>query len=127
MVRHGNTFYFHQTIADFRREEIVFPKLILSTKRKIERNPNVFKNWQADTPEILENCARYDFEYWKVPNFIKDPGDIDTIKQVLNQNYEFFRDIFTSIAIKSLAYPCCSSIEFGNIISECNLLDKVFT
>jgi len=39
----------------------VFPKLSFAEKDKIERNPNVFKAWQVDTAEIVENCAKNDF------------------------------------------------------------------
>ena len=42
---------------------------------KIERNPNVFKLWQKDTPDILEQCFKADFDGWKLPKFCKDPKE----------------------------------------------------
>jgi hypothetical protein len=56
----------HKTIADFRREEIVIPKLDGVDVGKVERNPNVFKNYVLDTPAIYEKCSKYDFEGWKI-------------------------------------------------------------
>jgi hypothetical protein len=50
VVGHGNKFYFHQTIADFRRQEIVLQKLTKTHKVLRERNPNVFQNWISETP-----------------------------------------------------------------------------
>lgn len=54
MVQQGNKYYFHSTIADFRREEILFTNLKTSVSSKIERNPNVFKNWKIDNAEVVE-------------------------------------------------------------------------
>lgn len=54
-------------------EEIVCQKLSLTEAIKIERNPNVFKNWQLDTDPIIDSCVQGDFEHWKVDKFVKDP------------------------------------------------------
>lgn len=59
---------------------MVFPSLQKYEKGKIERNPDVFRAWQVDTPELLSTCCKYDFDYWKVPNFVKDSDDYDEIK-----------------------------------------------
>ncbi len=81
-----------------------------------ERNPNVFQNWISETPELLDECSNKDFEYWKVPNFIKDSGDRDVLQQIIRKNYTFLSNIFTQIAAKSLSYPCASQLEFGALI-----------
>ncbi len=60
MVQHGNKFYFHSTIADFRREEILFKKLKTTVNSRVERHPNVFKHWKTDTAEMVEQCVKYD-------------------------------------------------------------------
>jgi hypothetical protein len=54
---------------------------------------------------MIDQCCKFDFEYWKVQNFIKDPLEIDTIKHFIRKNYQFLKEVFTNIAIKSLAYP----------------------
>jgi hypothetical protein len=71
-VTYDNQIYLHKTIADFRREEIVLPKLDGEDVGKVERNPNVFKNYVLDNPAIYENCSKYDFEGWKLARFVKD-------------------------------------------------------
>lgn len=67
-----NEIYLHQTIADFRREEIVVPKLDGKEIGRIERNPNVFLNFFIDTPTILENSFKCDLDCWKLGKFVKD-------------------------------------------------------
>lgn len=94
MIQHGNKFYFHQTIADFRRQEIAFQKLMKTSKILKERNPNVFASWTPETPELIEECANKDFEYWKVPNFVKDPGDRDVLQHIFRKNYTFLTNVF---------------------------------
>ncbi len=92
-----------------------------------ERNPNIFANWQHDTMEVIETCCKCDFEYWKVQNFIKDASEIDNIKQLVRKYYTFLNEVFINLSIKSLAYPNCSQIEFGNLIAACGILDAKFT
>lgn len=60
MVQHGSKFYFHQTIADFRREEIIFKRLKTTKNSRKERHPNVFKNWRIDNVEMVEQCVKHD-------------------------------------------------------------------
>jgi hypothetical protein len=50
--------HFYETIVKPRSEPLMFPKNAPDTsgdKRKA-RNPNVFKKWQKDSTETIENC-----------------------------------------------------------------------
>jgi hypothetical protein len=71
--------YFHTTLCDFRREEITFAKLSIDVRQKKERNPNVFSKWVEDDQKIIDACCTKDFEFWKVPNFAKDPVEYKSI------------------------------------------------
>lgn len=68
----------------------------------------MFKNWSSETEEMLDNCAKLDFEFWKVPNFVKDKNEIESIKHVIRKYYRFLKEVFNHIASKSLTYPCAS-------------------
>lgn len=57
-VQFGKEMFFYKTMVQSRREELIIPKLDAKKLNLKERNPNVFKNWAKDTPEILENCMR---------------------------------------------------------------------
>jgi hypothetical protein len=72
IVKYGHDYSFHQTIADFRREEIRIPQMSNNEKGRIERNPNVFKLWAHDTENVIEACFASDMEYWKLSKFVKD-------------------------------------------------------
>jgi hypothetical protein len=47
-VQYENKVYLHKTVADFRREDIVYVNNLAKELGKIERNPNVFRNFQSD-------------------------------------------------------------------------------
>ena len=55
----------HTTIADFRREELLPGKIDAKELGKIERNPNVFKNYVCDTAGLVDSCFKFDMEAWK--------------------------------------------------------------
>lgn len=74
-VTFENEIYLHKTVADFRREDIVLPKLDGKEVGRAERNPNVFKNFIVDTHTTYENCSKYDFEGWKLAKFVKELPD----------------------------------------------------
>lgn len=57
--------YFHRTIADFRREELIAGKIDAKELGKIDRNPNVFKNFVSDTGGLIDSCFKFDMEAWK--------------------------------------------------------------
>lgn len=80
------------------------------------KSPNVFKNWSIETEDILDACAKLDFEFWKVPNFVKDKGEIESIKHVIRKYYRFLKEVFSHIASRSLTYPCVSQLECGYLI-----------
>ena len=75
MVQFGAKFYFHSTIADFRKEEIAYPKVTEIILGKKERNPNVFRRYQVDNQNIIRACIASDLEFWKLAHFVKDAGD----------------------------------------------------
>ena len=48
---------------------MMFPKLDEQEVGRKPRNPNVFKLWQIDTPDVLDQCFRSDFDGWKLAKF----------------------------------------------------------
>lgn len=126
VVKYGGEFYFHQTISNFRKEDVVFPKLSAKDMDKIKRNPNVFKNWVSDTADIIEKCTKADFEYWKMTNFVKDPGDRSDIKEIIKENYIVLKDMFTHIACRS-NWPCIGSLDFSIFCESSKIPDAKTT
>ena len=57
-------------------------------KTKMFRNPHVFKNWQHDTPFLLEQSMGHDIEARKVLKFVKEPNAYRVICLNLRLNYK---------------------------------------
>lgn len=66
-----------------------------------ERNPNVFKTWQKDTKEVIENCLDEDFKGWKLSKFVKDEFEQNKIMEVVRSHYAFLKDLFISVSVTS--------------------------
>ena len=125
-MQHRNKFYFHQTIAGFRTEKLIFSNLSGTSKNFIERNPNVFASWQTDTDKLVDECCANDFRYWKVEKFVKDPKDVKKIESIIQSNWVILKDIFVHAAAKS-DFPCVSSLEACLLMNNCDMLTKEFT
>ena len=74
-IQYGRKFFFYNSIVNFRREELNFPKIDGKEIGRKDRNPNVFKLWIPDDPQILSDCICCDVEGWKLSKFVKDKAD----------------------------------------------------
>ena len=100
--------------------------LQLDEKEQVERNPNVFRNWQLETNEIVDQCVMTDCRYMKLDKFIKDPKEIAEVERVIRQHYVFLKQLFTQAAAKS-TFPTVSQMESGVLFHDAEILTKDFT
>jgi len=77
-----------------------------------------------DSENVFEQCCKYDFEGWKMKNFVKDPGDQSDVKMIIKENYGFLKDVWTTVALNSNNWPNISQLDFSKFIEECNIPDK---
>jgi len=45
-------------------------------ERTYVKEKSVFREWKADTPEIINNMVGYDLAYWKIDKFVKQADDL---------------------------------------------------
>ena len=112
-------------IAQFRTESIQIAKLDNNVS-KVLRNPNVFKNWQHDTPYLLEQSMRHDIEAWKVLKFVKEPNEYREICLILKQNYNYLAQLHKSISARD-SYPTVGLLQVTTILQEADILDQVLS
>lgn len=105
---------------------MVFPRLDSQAVGRIERNPNVFKLWQSDNTEVLDNCFRNDFEGWKLSKFVKDTQDQVDIREIIRDNYLFLKEVYLTVSSTS-NFPFITTIDFGELIDLCHILDRALT
>jgi tRNA-dihydrouridine synthase len=99
---------------------------LASSAEKILRNPNVFKNWQNDTTDVLEAAIRADQEAWKVSKFVKDPVEYKNICQLVRQHYMYLKQIFVSITSRD-NFPSASTLNVTALLHEAQMLDQNLT
>jgi hypothetical protein len=63
----------HSTVADYRREEILFRPYNISLKdKRLLRMPTVFNAFKADDARTLEICLLFDKDNWRLKRIEKD-------------------------------------------------------
>ena len=92
-------------------------------KRVFEKEKSVFKYWMKDTPKTLEETACLDIKQWKVRRFVKDEEDYNKVEDMIINNFEKIKHIFTVI-ISSPDFPNIGQMTMGNFCEEAGLLDK---
>ena len=90
-----------------------------------DKELSVFKPWQADTQLTLEECAAFDFKYWKVPRFVKDVLDIENLQKLVIKNYEMLKHIYTTL-MSQVDYPCIGWNKFSKFCKKSEIIDSSF-
>ena len=62
---------------------------------------SIWRDWQEDTPKILQQCRDHDFKYWKLKRFCGTYELGASITELIKNNYVQLKDIFTSCVIES--------------------------
>ena len=65
--------------------------------RAFDKESSVFKPWKPDTEETVQQCAMFDFKYWKVPRICKDKQDLARVEELIQSNYSKLKHIFYSL------------------------------
>jgi len=45
-------------------------------ERTYDQKKSVFKEWKADTPEMINSMVGFDLAYWKIDKFVKQADDL---------------------------------------------------
>ena len=80
-------------------------------ERPFYKDKSVFAKWREDTPKLLDECARLDFNMWKVPKICKDELDVKNTEQVIRDNYMGLKHIYVSL-ISTDEYPSIGWLTF---------------
>ena len=123
LVSHNGRSYFHETTVSFRKEPV--PVAIKGKKNAVvkDRTADVFKAWQQDTPELLEKIYETDLAYSKLGNFVRNPTDLQDVKDVILYHYAFIKDLFLTLAINAGTFPFVPQQKFTQFCKDCKIQD----
>ena len=97
-----------------------------SGKRVFSKNRSAFRAWIEDDEEILEECTRLDWQWWKIPRLCKDQADLKRCEELVRQHYSELKHIFTAL-ISNVEFPNIGWLAFAQYVEKIHLIDRSCT
>ena len=126
--RDGETSHYYEEffISEVRKETIEVFKLDKSYKTKQEipfdHKKSIFKQWQKDTPSVLNQTITFDLGYWKATKFVRDPEDFKQCEALIIHHFVALKHIFVNL-ISSDNYPHIGWNDFVAFCRHVEILD----
>ena len=127
LVTHKAKNYFHETSVNFRKDPIPIVTKGRSNAVVKDRDANVFKFWQKDTPEQLSKAYDLDFGYQKMSGVIKQSVDQEDVKEFLLKHYNYLKDTFLTLIINGSNFPYLNNQDFTRFMKQCDVMDSVLS
>lgn len=124
IVTYKNRSYFHETQVSYRRDPLPIATKVRLNAKIIQRDANVFKLWQRDTPEQLTKAYDLDFGYQKLAGVIKQPADQEDVKELFLKHYAYLKDVYLTLVINGVNFPFVNSQDFTRFIKQCDIFDN---
>lgn len=93
------------------------------------KEESLFRTYQGDTEEHLENCFQFDWECGQIKSFIKSDYDAAKLKWCIKQFYHFLKDLFKLFSSDGYEPPqnqifCIQFKRFLNLVLDFDLCDN---
>ena len=93
--------------------------------RNFSKATSIFKDWRDDRKPRIEKGFLEEIKHWKVPNFVKDPREVDQIVDFMKDNCPFLKTVFI-IRSSASNYPSLRWLSYAPFISELDIIDQHF-
>ena len=88
---------------------------------------SIFKDYNVDDDQVLNDCFEYDWKCSKIPNLLKDPKDLENTKTFLREKYKIIRESYKTLSAYSTSeIPCIGSNSIIELLSLCNIFDNLY-
>ncbi|CAD8120300.1 unnamed protein product [Paramecium sonneborni] len=89
---------------------------------------SIFKNYQPDNDELVDECFEYDFQTSKINRIVRDPQELMEVKEILREYYPyiFASYKFYASTLIGASIPCISSNAFFDFIGQTAVLTDKF-
>ncbi|CAD8064944.1 unnamed protein product [Paramecium sonneborni] len=122
--------YFAKIFSKPREEEKTFDLTQFSTKTEKfwSYEISIFKNYQPDNDELIDECFEYDYGSSKINKIIKDPIEYNEVKEIMREYYPYIFAAYKFLAstLIGATIPCISSNAFSDFISSTQLVSEKF-
>jgi len=99
-------------------------------EQELERIPwsipiSLFKDYKFDDENLLNDCFEFDWRYSRLPNFIKNQGDQDKVKEILRSHYKHIRETYKYLsAFSGSDMFSIGSNVLTDFLNQCLILDS---
>ncbi|CAD8122767.1 unnamed protein product [Paramecium sonneborni] len=89
---------------------------------------SIFKNYQPDNEELIDECFEYDFQSSKINRIVRDPNELLEVKELLREYYPsiFASYKFYASTLIGSSIPCISSNAFFDFIGQTTVMNDKF-
>ena len=106
-------FNVHSLLSQIREEDIPLyynPRHAHTARRDSVVPKKVFREFKADTPEVMANIVKHDWDKMLIKKVIRDDEQIKKIKQEVTHQLPMLKDVYSFLQSKSKNYPWVSSV-----------------
>ncbi|CAD8069790.1 unnamed protein product [Paramecium sonneborni] len=123
--------YFAKIFSKPREEQKTFDLTKFLTKREKQfwsYELSIFKNYQPDNEEVIDECFEYDYGSSKINKIIKDPLEYNEVKEIMREYYPyiFASYKFYASTLIGATIPCISSNAFFDLVNQTSIISDKF-
>lgn len=116
ITNHGKPLLKELFVSALRRSEMpvhVLPprKEQVKQEEAFSKPKSVFRPFKEDTEKVINATIEQDFSEWKVPNFVKDPEDLEKVENLIRTHFRLIKNMYTSMQVGE-CYPSIGLLEF---------------
>lgn len=97
-------------------------------ERKIWRIPiSLFKDYQFDTFQILDDGFEFDYKHTRINNFVKKQNDQGRVKEIMKDLYKHLREFYKFFAATGGGdIFCISPNGMSEFLNMCSIIDELY-
>ena len=90
-------------------------------------NMSIFREFKPDNERILDDCFEFDWRHSKISNFVKSGDDLNSLKQIVRENYAIFKLSYKNLSAYggSDVFSIGSNV-FTDFLNECKIIDSTY-
>ena len=95
-------------------------------ERVYDHANSVFREWIPDDTKVTDQMLKHDFNFWKVPRFVKDTNEQESCKFIIKQNIGQLMKVWHYLRCKS-SFPGVGFLDYVNWVISMKVLDDKCT
>jgi len=119
-------------------DETYIPAAVIHQRPQWKFPISIFRNFRADTPQLLDDCFRVDFDGTRISKLVKNADDLANVREILHSVYKQLKDCYKyyaavgapsdiwSIPLNTYTDFCSSSGIIDGKVLKLSDFDRIF-